>query len=93
MAELLEMLFLLWTQVGPRKHYYVGCTLAWRHLANTSEPSVCGGDAAFCQITLTTCYYCYYATIAIFTYFYLFLLFTLYCYRSFSDMAPVLVRP
>jgi len=26
----------------------------WRHLANTIEPSVCGGDAALCQITLTT---------------------------------------
>ena len=31
----------------------------WRHLANTIEPSVCGGDAALCQITLTTCYYYY----------------------------------
>ena len=30
------------------------------YLANTIEPSVCGGDAAFCQITLTTCYYDYY---------------------------------
>ena len=29
----------------------------WRHLANTSKPSMCGGDAALCQITLTTCYY------------------------------------
>jgi len=28
-----------------------------RHLANTTEPSVCGGDAALCQIALTTCYY------------------------------------
>ena len=27
------------------------------HIGNTTEPSVCGGDAAFCQITLTTCYY------------------------------------
>ena len=26
-----------------------------RHLANTTEPSMCGGDAALCQITLTTC--------------------------------------
>jgi len=24
--------------------------------ANTIEPSMCGGDAALCQITLTTCY-------------------------------------
>jgi len=29
----------------------------WRHLANTIEPSVCGGDAVLCHITLTTCYY------------------------------------
>ena len=28
----------------------------WRHLKNTTEPSVCGGDAALCQITLTTCF-------------------------------------
>ena len=28
----------------------------WRHLANTSESSVCGGDAALCEITLTTCF-------------------------------------
>jgi len=28
----------------------------WRHLANTTEPPVCGGDAALCQITLTICY-------------------------------------
>jgi len=31
----------------------------WRHLANTIEPSMCGGDAALCQITLSTCYYYY----------------------------------
>jgi len=29
-----------------------------RHLANTTEWSVCGGDAALCQITLTTCLHC-----------------------------------
>ena len=28
-----------------------------RHIANTIEPSMCGGDATLCQITLTTCYY------------------------------------
>jgi len=28
----------------------------WRHLANTTERSVCGGDAALRQISLTTCY-------------------------------------
>jgi len=31
----------------------------WRNLANTIEPSIRGADAAFCQITLTTCYYYY----------------------------------
>ena len=35
--------------VGPRRGAY------WRNLANTTEPSMCGGDAASCQIT-TTCY-------------------------------------
>ena len=34
---------------------YVGCTLA--PLATTTEPSMCGGDAALCQITLTTYHY------------------------------------
>jgi len=29
----------------------------WRHLKNTTEPSMCGGDAALCQITLTTCFH------------------------------------
>jgi len=28
----------------------------WRHLGNTTALSVCGGDAALCQITLTTCF-------------------------------------
>jgi len=32
---------------------YVGAH--WRDLVNTTEPSMCGGDAALCQITLTTC--------------------------------------
>jgi len=27
----------------------------WRHLANTVEPSMCGGDVACCQITLSIC--------------------------------------
>jgi len=31
----------------------------WRHLKNTTEPSMCGGDAASCQITLTTCFVAY----------------------------------
>jgi len=28
----------------------------WRHLANTTEPFVCGGDAVWCQITSATCF-------------------------------------
>jgi len=31
---------------------HIGATLH----ANAIEPTVCGGDAALCQITLTTCY-------------------------------------
>ena len=30
----------------------------WCHLANTTEQSMCGSDAALYQITLTTCYFC-----------------------------------
>ena len=35
---------------------YMGSGAHWRHLKNTTEPSMCGGDAALCQITLTTCF-------------------------------------
>jgi len=37
----------------------LGCTgwgAHWRHPVSTTEPSLCGGDAALCRITLTTCY-------------------------------------
>jgi len=40
----------LWTLVGPRKHKF-------SRIRGANEPSVCFGDAALCQITLTTCYY------------------------------------
>ena len=43
--------FGLWWSQGSM--YWIGCTLA--HLANTNEPSMCGGDAPCCQITLATC--------------------------------------
>ena len=43
--------FGLWWAQGSM--YWIGCTLA--HLANTNEPSMCGGDAPCCQITLATC--------------------------------------
>ena len=46
MAEPIEMLFGLWTSVGSRKHVLDGDAY-WRHLANTIEPSMCVGDAAF----------------------------------------------
>jgi len=66
-AELIDLLFGLWTWVCWKKHKFNRicqvtpmCTplwAHWRHLANTIEPSVCGGDAVLCKITLTACYY------------------------------------
>jgi len=56
-AELIEMQFAMWTRMGSRKHVLDGGA-HWRHVANTTEPSMCGADAALCQITLTTCYSC-----------------------------------
>ena len=41
--------------MGPSNHVLYGGA-HWRRLANTSEQSVRGGNAALCQITLTTCY-------------------------------------
>jgi len=54
-AEPIEMLFGLWSQVEACMRW----SAHWRHghLANTTEPIVCGGDAALCEITLITCYY------------------------------------
>jgi len=67
-AEPINLLFGLWTWVGRTKEAQFNCICQvvpmcthwrahWRHLANTIEMSVCGGDAALGQITLTTCYY------------------------------------
>ena len=56
LAELIEMSFGLWTLVGPRK-YVLRAGAEWRHLLNSIAPSMCGSDAAFCQVTLTACYY------------------------------------
>ena len=61
--------FGLWTWVGRRKHEFTRirqvapmCTSSivfarahWRHLANMTESSIYCGDAALCQIILTTC--------------------------------------
>ena len=65
-AEQIDLPFGLWTRVGRRKHKFnrirqVAPTCHhgrtdWRNLANTTEPSICGGHAALYQITLTTCY-------------------------------------
>ena len=55
MAELIDMLFRLWTRMGPSKHVLHGGA-HWRNLVNTTEPSACGGgDAALRQIALITC--------------------------------------
>jgi len=55
-AEPIEKPFGTLSPVGPRKHV-LDRGAHWRNLANRTESSVCGGDAASCQITLTTCYY------------------------------------
>ena len=60
-AEQIEMPFGMWTWVGPRKHA-LDRAAHWRNLANTIEPSICAGDAALRQITLTTRYYYYFYT-------------------------------
>ena len=64
-AEPIELSFGLWTLVGRRTHKFNHISQVmpvcphgrahWRHLANTIEPFVCGGDAVLCEISLTTC--------------------------------------
>ena len=65
-AEPIEIPFGMWTQLGPRKHVgpmkhvcidglQIGAT--WR--IPLIEQSMCGGDAAFCQITLTMALVCF----------------------------------
>jgi len=65
-AKPIDLTFGLWTRVGWRKHKF-NCIRQtapicpqrrthWRHLANTTEPSVCGRDAVLRQTSLTTCY-------------------------------------
>jgi len=43
--EPIEVPFTMWTRGGPRNYVLYGVT-HWRHLANTTEWSVCGGDAS-----------------------------------------------
>jgi len=54
--EPIEMQFGLWTRVGSGKYALGARGAHWHHLINTTEPSVCGGDAAFRQITFSTCF-------------------------------------
>ena len=55
MAEPIEILFGMWTWVGPRKHVldgvHIGAT--WRMRLNRPCPAVM---QPLCQITLTTCF-------------------------------------
>jgi len=58
-AKPIDLPFGLWTRVGRRKHkfsrirqvapMYPHGRARWRHLTNTTEPSVFGGDAVLCQ--------------------------------------------
>ena len=52
-AEPIEMPFRIWTGWAQEARIRWGAHR--RHLANTTEPSMCGADAVCCQITLTTC--------------------------------------
>jgi len=62
-AEPIETPFGLWTRVSRRKHKFNRIRQVapmcphWRHLANTIEPSISGGDAALCQIILIICFF------------------------------------
>jgi len=52
MAELIEIVVLgcgVWTQVDARKHVSDGGA-HWSNLANTTELSICGSNAALCEI-------------------------------------------
>jgi len=53
-AAPIKMPFGIWTPVVSRKHVLDGGAY-WHNLANTTEPSMYGGDAALRQITSTTC--------------------------------------
>ena len=61
-AERIEMLFGMWTWISPRKHILDGGAVGahWRHLENTSESSMWGGDAAFLSKYFDQCcIYCH----------------------------------
>ena len=54
-AEPIEMPFGMWIRGRGQMKHVVHVGAYWHQLSNTTELSVCGGDAAFYQITLTTC--------------------------------------
>ena len=64
MAAAIDLLFGRHVDSGGPKEALLDGRAHWRNLANTTEPSVCNGNAALCQITMTICYYyltiCYY---------------------------------
>ena len=47
-----------WDSGGP-KEACLRWGAHWRHLANTTKLTMCGGDAACCQITLTAYFICF----------------------------------
>ena len=57
LAEPIEMSFGMWTRVDNGSIIMLDGTAHCRYLANTIEPSMCGGDAVLCQLTLTMLYY------------------------------------
>jgi len=56
MAAAIDLLFGRHVDSGGPKEALLDGRAHWRNLANTTEPSVCNGNAALCQITMTTCY-------------------------------------
>jgi len=62
------MPFGLWTRVGPRKDVLGGAHTGtiWQIPLNCIKLSICSSDAAFCQITLTTCLYSFANTTVLF---------------------------
>jgi len=55
-AEPIEINFGLWTRVGPGNHALDGKSRSPWKGAGKGNTVMCSGDAAFCQITLTTCF-------------------------------------
>jgi len=53
-AERIKIPFGMWTRVGPRNYNALDGVYILCNLVNATEPSLYGGDAAFCEMTLTT---------------------------------------